>query len=83
MKFNIYLETDEPDEMMNRIKALEYCCANSPKLEKIHLICGLDRDLDKLDDSDELEELYDYLENSIGKGAKGPALVQEKQSLTP
>ena len=64
MKFNIYLETDEPDEMMNRIKALEYCCANSPKLEKIHLICAFELK-ERFS-----EELSDYLANSIGKGAK-------------
>ena len=67
LKFNIYLETDEPDEMMNRIKALEYCCANSPKLEEIDLTTKFYNLNCDLNDS---EELFDYLENLIGKGGK-------------
>jgi len=42
LKFYIWLRTDEdPDDMMDGIKALEYCFDNSPKLEKILLFCGL------------------------------------------
>jgi len=72
LKFNIYLRdklrTDKPDKMMNRIKALEYCCANSPKLEKIHFICAFELK-ERFS-----EELSDYLANSIGSLLKRPAL---------
>ena len=57
LKVMLCVWDDEPDDIMNRVKALEYCCTNSQKLEKIHLICCLDY-------------LFDYLENSIGKGGK-------------